>query len=437
VAEAKKAQPTIAGTLSALRKSGAKIGLLTEAQFEETLKPRGLSTGNLSVDAITSIGGLPRGRVTELFGPPSSGKTTTALQAAALVQRAGRRVVFMDHERSLDERYLRALGVDPDLACEDGGPAFVYMQPRSLEEGANAVRGLLPFTDLVITDSVAAMVTENELEAKTGKAEFAARAKAMHQYMRQVTGPAAETNTALVFLNHVQEVIDTSPMGQQMKARGITRQTTPGGTALKFYASLRMSYKQIGNVRATRYDPVLNEEVSVPAQTKTLVTVVKNKVGNPFGQAEVRVRFGTGFSNEWSALDVLVRHGVVKKDTGGVFRFRDDTGVTPTASLADEGRLVHAEGLTYGTKTGLKDGTTWWVRGEDAVIALMERDAAFGSAATEAATKLIDGQGWDQKASEEEIAAAKAEESDDASTDVPALPENQMGDTSDLEQAFA
>lgn len=419
---------SISSVLSSIRKSGAKLGKLTDAEFTQTLTPEALSTGNLALDAITGIGGLPRGRVTELFGPPSSGKTTCALQCAALVQQAGGRVLFLDHERSLDEKYVRALGIDPDGVHKDGEPSFIYLQPRSFEEGANAFRKMMPYLDLAITDSVAAMVTTAELESDTGKVEFAARAKTMHQYMRQVTGPIVDTKTAMVFLNHVQDVIDTSPMGQRMKAQGISRQTTPGGSALKFYASLRIGFKQIGNVRSTQYDAVLNEDVSVPTQTKTKVTVVKNKVGNPFGQAELRVRFGRGFSNEWSALDVLLRHGKIKKDTGGIFRFYPE--LEPTN---DGDYPTYAPSTSEsGAKESAKAKTRLWVKGEDNVIELMQADAAFREKAVATAAELLR-TGWDVQADADTIAQLKADDEDDAKA---TATYSEMGDVSDLEGAF-
>lgn len=382
------APQNLAQTLSKLRKGGSKIGTLSS--FE--MVPEGYSIGNLALDSIIGpAGGLPKGRVVELFGPPSSGKTTCALQAAALVQQQGGRVMYLDHERSLDESYVRALGVDPDAVDDNGEPTFLYEQPDSFEAGANAFRPLMQWVNLVITDSVAAMVTEAELNSPTGKVEFAARAKMMHQYMRQVTGPIAKTGTCMVFINQVQDVIDTSPMGQQMKARGITRTTTPGGSALKFYASLRMSFKQIGNVRGTVHDALTNTEVNVPQQTKTQVTVVKNKVGDPFGQAEVRVRFGQGFSQEWSALDVLVQNGRVKKDTGGIYRLTDYAGL-----IADD--------LVGGIKNGVP-----WVKGEDALISIIEATPILRGSMISDAIGIVK-QGWKMKASAEEIAELDSED---------------------------
>jgi recombination protein RecA len=227
------------------------------------------------------------------------------------------------------------------------------------------------------------MVSEHELAVDTGQVEVGVRGRLMYQYMRQVINPISRTGTCMVFLNHLQDVIDTSPMGRKLAGQGIKRTTTPGGRGLKFYASLRMSFQQIGNIKAEVFDPITNATVSQPRQTKTRVTVVKNKVGDPFGTAEVRVRFGKGFSNEWSALDVLVRHGVVKKDTGGVYRFVDKD-VEPPAELAD------------GDKSG-----TRWIRGEDNVVARLERSGGWQARAAKKARELIV-KGWDQKLSDDE-----------------------------------
>ena len=306
--------PTLAAKLAELReKKDLKIGKLTD--FDMTVKS--ITTGNVAIDAITGVGGLPRGRVIECYGPPSSGKTTTSLQAAARLQQVGGKILFLDYEKSLDESYCKALGIDVS------GESFIVMQPKTFEEGANVFRELMVTgeLDMLIADSVAAMVTEKEFEAETGKANVADRAKMMAQFMRQITDPIQRFQICTVFLNHLQEVIDASPMGQKLKAAGVNRKTTPGGTALKFYAGMRMEYKPIGNIRSEVYDPISNASVAEIRQTKVQVTVVKNKVAPPFRQCEVRVRYGKGFSQAYSVLDVLTAHKAVKKGAGGVYVF--------------------------------------------------------------------------------------------------------------------
>jgi len=335
------AKKTLAQALADLRKKSVDVGPLSDFNMEVDA----ISTGNVALDLITGVGGIPKGRITELFGLPSSGKTTTALQAAATLQMQGGTTLYLDYEQSLDPVYCKALGLDTTA------PTFLYMRPRSFEEGANAFRHLNETGEirLLVVDSVARMVTESELSADTGKVTFADRAKMMHQFMRQIVGPIQESATAVIFLNHVLEVVDTSPMGQQLKARGVSRRTTPGGAALKYYSSLRMEFKQIGNLRTEVLDPLTNEKSATIRQTKVEVTVVKNKVGDPFKKAELRVRFGQGFSQAWTVIDILTAYGVLKKETGGVYR------------LAPEVASPHALDKP-------------WIKGEDNMVTAVESD---------------------------------------------------------------
>lgn len=355
-----RADMTLAETLADLRKNDAPIGTLKD--FDMTARP--LSTGNIALDAITGVGGLPRGRVIELFGMPSSGKTTTALQTAALVQQTGGNVVYLDYERSLDEAYCTQLGLDVN------DPSFIYIMPESFEQGANLFRRLLQTgeVDLMICDSVARMVTESELNADTGKAVMADRAKMMHQFLRQITNDLQKYDCAAVFLNHVQDVVDASPIGQKLKAQGINRKTTPGGTALKFYASMRIEFKQVGNIRGKVDNLILNETADEMVATKVQATVVKNKVAKPFGVAEVRNRYGEGFSQEWSVLDILVRHNAIKKGTGGWFSFPTE-GVQPSGGLEKK-------------------------QGEDGMIELFKNDREFFGKSLSYARRIVT-QSWD------------------------------------------
>lgn len=367
----------LAQTLEKLRTGKAPVAIGTISDLDFTVNA--VSTGNVTLDALTSIDGMPRGRIIELFGPPSSGKTTCALQTAATVLAAGGKVLFLDYEKSLDPVYCEALGIKPD------DPNFIVMRPKSFEEGANIFRELCKTgeLDLMIADSVAAMVTENELAAETGKATMADRAKMMHQFCRQIVELLASTDTCVIFLNHVLEVVDTSPMGQQLKARGIQRKTTPGGAALKFYSSLRMEFKQVGNIRSTRYNPITNANEDVIAQTKVQATVVKNKVGDPFRTAELRVRQGLGFSQAYSVVDVLIAHRVIRVEKGGVHRF--------TATAQPEGR----DEMPY-------------VRGEDTLLGMLESDpewlgqltALAKSLLAEHGTEVVDGSKYDQDGEE-------------------------------------
>ncbi len=318
MAVAKKAAgkpQTFQEVLSELRnKDKLEIGAFSGFDMEAV----GQSTGNLTLDALTGVGGFPEGRITELVGPPSSGKTTSALQGAAALQQRGGVVVYFDFERSLDPVYCEALGLDVHAET------FLYMKPDYFEQGANAFRKLVRTggVGMGIFDSVATMVTKHELEAETGKVQVADRAKMMHQFLRQLNPELSRTGCSAIFLNHLLDVVDATPMGQKLAAQGIKRKTSPGGKALPFYASLRVEFKQIGNIRTTEMDTLSNEEVDQVRQTKVQATVIKNKVADPFKTAELRVRYGLGFSQAYSVLQVLLAYGIIKKN-GAHYAIKD------------------------------------------------------------------------------------------------------------------
>jgi recombination protein RecA len=220
--------------------------------------------------------------------------------------------------------------------------------------------------DYLIVDSVASMVTENELNADTGKAVLADRAKMMHQFMRQISGTLHQAEVPAIFLNHMLDVVDITPMGQKLAGQGIKRKTTAGGMALKFYASMRIEFKQLGNVRSSVLDPLTNELVDDIRQTKIQATCVKNKVGIPYRQAELRVRYGLGFSQAYSVLNILTAHKIVKKGGAGMFTFPAD--LAPTA-----------------------DAEPFTLRGEESVIQALEGDSEWlGRLAKVAQAKLIE-----------------------------------------------
>lgn len=323
-----------------------RISSLDEFDLETTA----ISTGNIAIDSITGVGGLPRGRIVELYGPPSSGKTTTALQTAARAQADGLNILFLDYEHALDTAYCASLGLDTSAE------SFLFAQPETFEQGMNAMRELVETGEvgMVIVDSVAAMSIEKELAIETGGSTFADKAKLMAQAMRQITATLKKHDVCCVFLNHMQDVIDSSPMGQQLAARGVKRTTTPGGKALKFHASMRMEFKPVGTVRTTELNELTNEREDAVTQTKVQVTVTKNKVAPPFKQCEVRVRFGKGFSQAQAVLDVLLAYRHIKKDAGGVFRFTEET---KPAGMDLKGRD--------------------WIKGEENLVHQLESDAAW------------------------------------------------------------
>ena len=348
-------------TLTELRgKGGMEIGAFSGFN----LKPVGLPTGNLTLDALTGIGGFPRGRITELLGMPSSGKTTSAIQAAAEEQQAGGRIFYADYERALDPDYCGALGLDVF------DESFLYARPGYFEMGANAFRKLVATGEITmgVFDSVATMVTQHELEADTGKVQVADRAKMMHQFLRQLNPELARQNVAAVFINHIMELVDATPMGARLAAQGIKRKTSPGGRALPFYSSLRIEFNQIGNLKTTEMDLLNNEEVAQVRQTKVQATVIKNKVADPFRQAELRVRFGLGFSQPYAVLSVLTAHNLIKKN-GAWFEFKE-----PALRLDDDHVKIH---------------------GEDTVLSLMEENPEWLDLLESAAKKVVEKLGQD------------------------------------------
>lgn len=356
--------------LAALRKDhnkgGAVIGTLGEFARVE-----GFSTGNISLDFLTGVGGYPKGRIVDQHGAFSSGKTTSALQAMAVEQQriieAGeeRYVMFLDYERSIDPLYCSKLGLDVDHE------SFIYVKPENFEHGANIFRHMLNTgaVSIAVFDSVAAMVSEKEQQADTGKANVADRAKMMHQFLRQITAPCERYGTTAIFLNHTMEKVDTSPMGQRMAAQGIKVMTQPGGTALPFYASLRIEFKKTKKVKSNAHDVITDETDKMVTAQDIQATVVKNKVGAAFGTASLRVRFGKGFSQPYSVLAILKAHNVVKVKTGGYHHFSGDLTVS---------------------------GEPVVIQGEDTALTQIETDPTWLAMLTKKAVSLLDAYGLEK-----------------------------------------
>ncbi len=279
-----------------------------------------LTTGNLAIDYLTGVGGLPIGRVTELYGQPSSGKSTTALQAAAALQQriladgTDDRILYLDFEHALDEDYATSLGLDVEH------PSFLLAQPSWLEQGAEAARKIIESgkVRLSIWDSVAEMtpksVLESEFDRRTGAME---RARMMKELLARLTPLIYEHRCAGVFLNHAMETLEMGGGRPGMPPP----ETTPGGKALKFYASLRMSYKQVRQSKGKQRDALTGEVTDQVVAVDTKVKVTKNKLANPFREAVARVRFGQGFDNVWSAMQVLIAYKKVVLGAAGYHYF--------------------------------------------------------------------------------------------------------------------
>ncbi|WP_434992678.1 recombinase RecA [Arthrobacter sp. Ld5] len=266
---------------------------------DETRAPiETISTSSIALDAALGIGGLPRGRVVEIYGPESSGKTTVALHAVASAQRNGGIAAFIDAEHALDPEYAKKLGVDTD--------ALLVSQPDTGEQALEIMDMLVGSgsIDIVVIDSVAALVPRAEIEGEMGDSHVGLQARLMSQALRKITGRLSQTKTTAIFINQLREKIGVffgSP------------ETTTGGKALKFYASVRIDVRRI---------ETLKEGVN-PVGNRTRAKIVKNKMAPPFKQAEFDILYGHGISREGGLIDVGVENGLVKK-SGAWFTYDGD-----------------------------------------------------------------------------------------------------------------
>jgi recombination protein RecA len=260
-----------------------------------------IPTGSIALDIALGIGGLPRGRVVEIYGPESSGKTTVALHAIANVQRAGGIAAFIDAEHALDPEYAKKLGVDID--------ALLVSQPDTGEQALEIMDMLIRSgaIDIVVIDSVAALVPRAEIEGEMGDSHVGLQARLMSQALRKITGALHSSNTTAIFINQLREKIGVffgSP------------ETTTGGKALKFYASIRLDVRRIETLKDGQ------EAVG----NRTRVKVVKNKMAPPFKQAEFDIIYGVGISREGSLIDLGVETGIVKKSGAWITYEGDQLG---------------------------------------------------------------------------------------------------------------
>jgi len=247
-----------------------------------------ISSGSISVDAALGVGGFPRGRVVEIFGPESSGKTTLALQIIAEAQAAGGAAAFVDAEHALDPHYARNLGVDVD--------SLIVSQPDYGEQALEITSALISsgVIDVVVVDSVAALVPKAELEGEMGDSFMGLHARLMSQALRKITGAVARANACMVFINQIREKIGVV-FGNP--------ETTTGGRALKFYSSVRVEVRRMSAIK----------EGDTVVGNRTKIKIVKNKVAAPFRDAEVDIIYGEGISREGDLLDLGAAHNIVEK----------------------------------------------------------------------------------------------------------------------------
>jgi recombination protein RecA len=279
---------TLGLTLGQIEKQFGKGSIVRLGSKEAVVQVAAISSGSISLDNALGVGGFPRGRIVEIFGPESSGKTTVALQVVAEAQKAGGMAAFIDVEHALDPIYARKLGVDVDN--------LLVSQPDFAEQALEITSALITSgsIDVLVVDSVAALVPKAELDGEMGDSHMGVQARLMSQAMRKLTGSVSKSNTCLIFINQIREKIGVM-FGNP--------ETTSGGRALKFYSSVRADIRRIAAIK----------EGDIVTGNRTKVKIVKNKVAAPFREAEFDIIYGEGISREGDLIDLGVAQNIVEK----------------------------------------------------------------------------------------------------------------------------
>ncbi|MCI2174957.1 MAG: recombinase RecA [Bifidobacterium thermacidophilum] len=318
-----------------------------------------IPTGSLALDMALGIGGLPRGRIVEIFGPESSGKTTLALHVVANAQKAGGVAAFIDAEHALDPVYARHLGVDTDsliVSQPDNGEQALEIADMLIRSGA---------LDVIVIDSVAALVPKAEIEGDMGDSHVGLQARLMSQALRKMTGALAQANTTAIFINQLREKIGVF-FGNP--------ETTTGGKALKFYSSVRLDIRRIQTLK--------NGDEAVGSRTR--VKVVKNKMAPPFKSAEFDVLYGEGISKEGSIIDMALQSNVIKK-SGSWFTYNGDQlgqgRENVRKYLKDNPELSDEIETKVKEAFGLIEPTDQFADGDEAAVAAAPTSGQAGKAA--------------------------------------------------------